>query len=110
MTSDADEEAACLMKWLKDNGAVTEKVQWPAGTTVDGVRGAVARKDIGTNEPMFAIPFKVMMAAPHASESREIGAMVQAEQSILVGDLTLAVSRTHVESLGSIKHYYLSFD
>jgi hypothetical protein len=92
MSSDAEEEAECLMHWLKANGAVTDKIQWPASSTVDGVRGAVAVTDISPYEPMFTIPFKVMMAAPHALASNEIGAMVRAEQSTLVGDLTLAVN------------------
>ena len=80
-----------LLHWLRANGAKFDKVQWPAVTTVDGIRGAIAKQNISSMEPMFEIPYKVMMGLPHALASREVGQVISAEEELLEGDLKLAL-------------------
>lgn len=57
---------------MKENGAIIDKVQWPATSTVDGVRGAVATTDIDPLVPMFEIPTKLMMSPVQALQSKEV--------------------------------------
>jgi hypothetical protein len=45
VSSDAER---CFHMWLERHGARFPKLEWPARSTVDGVRGVVCRADVET--------------------------------------------------------------
>lgn len=97
-----DEER--YLAWLKENGAVFPKIDWPCRTTVNSVRGAVALEDIAPNEKMIQIPRKLMMIPENCRASKKIG-HVFADYSIfrygVGGCELLAVFLMHERSIGN---------
>ena len=101
-----------LLAWLKQHGAEHEKVRppppprprsltllhlmmrplantlqidWPSTATVGGVRGAVAKEAIATNEHIMTIPRVLMMTPLAALESPELGPVFRDHGKIFVG-------------------------
>lgn len=86
--SEAD---ALFLNWLSSNGAEFPKIEWPSNETQSGIRGAVAKEDISTDEHMIKIPAKLMMGPPHACADPVYGEIFQQETDILSGDLLVTV-------------------
>jgi hypothetical protein len=70
-------EDKALIDWLIENGAIIDKVKWPATSSIDGIRGAVATTDIHPMDPMFEIPSKLMMGPPQALLSKEVTCLME---------------------------------
>jgi len=98
-----------FVKWLRDNGAKFPKIQWPARTTVDGVRGTIALEDIETGEIMLEIPQKLMMCEPVCKMSEKIGHVFR-DTSLFrfggVGSELVAVFLMHERLQGEKSFWY----
>lgn len=90
-SGDNSELVAQFYKWLKENGARFDKIEWPSSNTISGVRGAIALSKIETNETMIEIPKHLMMCPPTIFQDPLVGQKLQSSLDILQGDLLLAV-------------------
>lgn len=91
--------------WLLENGARFDKIDWPSNETIGGIRGAIARENISTNEVMLEIPHRLMMSEVHAFEDEEIGTLLKS-QSIVDGDLLLCLYVMHELRKGDKSFYW----
>lgn len=69
--------------WLQDNGALFPKIDWPSSITTSGIRGAVAKADIQSNENMIQIPIKLMISPLHIFDNEEIGPFLKESIELL---------------------------
>ncbi|GBG32761.1 Histone-lysine N-methyltransferase setd3 [Hondaea fermentalgiana] len=56
-----EEREFAFLQWLRENGAMIDKLEWPSRATTSGVRGTVALQDIESGEPMLEIPQKMII-------------------------------------------------
>jgi hypothetical protein len=61
-----DSKTELFLRWLDSNDVVYHKIDWPTYHTESGMRGAIARQDIATNEDILVIPHSIMMTPLHA--------------------------------------------
>ncbi len=94
--------------WLKENGAVYSKIEFPSNDTESGVRGAVAIEDIESNEVMLQIPIHLMMCPPVIFQDQDIGDLLRKNHDLLHGDLLLAVYIMH-EMLKKESSFYFPY-
>ena len=94
--------------WLKENGAVYSKIEFPSNETESGVRGAIANEDIESNEVMLQIPIHLMMCPPIIFQDRDIGDLLRKNHDLLHGDLLLAVYIMH-EMLKKESSFYFPY-
>ncbi|CAM9218240.1 unnamed protein product [Chrysoparadoxa australica] len=66
-----EEAERCFLSWLRGNGAELDNIAWPS--LFGGVRGAMATKDIGSQQPIISIPQKLMMTPAKARKLPDIG-------------------------------------
>ena len=74
--------------------------------TKSGSRGAVARKDICTNEYILQIPVKCMISPLHAFDDPVYGETLSQCKELLTGDTLLAVYIMIEMNKGSESFYY----
>lgn len=85
MTGDEDEmvaERGAFITWLLENGAKFDNIDWPSNQTASGIRGAIAREEILSNELMLEIPLRLMMCEVHAFEDEDIGIFLKDQVSV----------------------------
>ena len=104
----ADEQR--FLDWLRANGAVFPKIQWPARTTVANVRGTVALDDIAGGEKMLCIPSKLIMSPVTARNAKDIGHVFCSPESFKKfrsdGTYETVVFLMHEKLLGERSFWY----
>ena len=71
-----------LLSWLKENGCIWDKLQWPA-VFGDGLVGCRAIDDIQPLEAFMYVPTPIQMSVEHARAS-EIGGIFQNHDFLFV--------------------------
>lgn len=79
-----DPKIKAYLMWLKQNGAIFDKVDFPA--YFNGVCGARATADIEPREAFLFIPNKLIISVETARKS-EIGEVFQSHDSLFVGNI-----------------------
>ena len=97
-----------FLQWLRENGAIFPKINWPSNETISGIRGAVCTSDILTNEHMIQIPAHLMLSPPNAFSDAEIGSHLRDNSDMLSGDVLLTIYLMH-ELRKQEKSFYFPF-
>ena len=71
-----------LLSWLKENGCINDKIQWPA-VFGEGLVGSRAIDDIQPLEAFLYVPTKLQMSVEHARAS-EIGEIFKNHDTLFV--------------------------
>jgi hypothetical protein len=93
-------------EWVRKNGGSYPKIDWPVDDPSCGSRGALAREDIKSGEPMLSIPISLMMSPPNAYKDPVIGAILEENEDNLRDDLLLAVFIMYEVSKGAKSFWY----
>ena len=88
-----------VAQWLLANGATFPKIQWPARSTIGGVRGTVALEDIEVVPPLcivvaVPVPVRLCTIPPHGrARCAPTDQRVHAVHPLQAHDCTAHVSR-----------------
>lgn len=66
-----------FMTWLRDAGCDLEKVVWPARDEATGIRGVSARENVSSFEPLFRIPYKLIVSVDVIEKHEVLGPFVR---------------------------------
>lgn len=72
------------LKWGKENGAIFDKVDYPA--VFNGICGARAKEDIAPGEAFVFIPNKLIISVESARQS-EIGDIFKSHETLFVSNV-----------------------
>ena len=101
-----DEKDAAFLAWLEKEGARFPSIEWPSDKTESGIRGAVAKEDIETNQNMIEIPKHLIISPPIVYADKDIGSILEECADVIYGDLIPAVYLMHEKIKGKDSFYY----
>jgi len=93
-------------RWLHDNGGSYPSIDWPVNDPSCGSRGAIAKEDIPSGEPMLTVPINLMISPPNAFKDPIVGAILEENEDNLHDDLLLAVFIMYEVSKGPESFWY----
>jgi hypothetical protein len=93
------------IKWLNENGATFDAIEWPTVTPGTG-RGAVAKKNVSPGEAFLTVPSRLILDPPFCRRAPDIGPFLASHQMFAESDeTTLAVYLCH-ESLKGVHSFW----
>ena len=79
------QEIEAYIKWLKENGAVFNSIDWPHEFPNTG-RGAIATKNIQPNEPFLTIPSNLIIDPPLCRRAPDVGDFLSSHKIFVDND------------------------
>jgi histone-lysine N-methyltransferase SETD3 len=106
LEDDAASKERRFLKWLQDNGACMDALEWPRDTP-SGSRGVLTTRHVQSGESLLVIPEKLMMTPPQALQlGGGVGEAFAAHPRLMRGDNILAVYFMHECLRGKDSFYY----
>ena len=124
---------AAFNDWLKENGAIFDKVQYPAvfankgaqpttesgpnpptmGDAYDGIVGSIAKADIAPNDVICAIPVKMVLCPSRAKKDAQLAEILNSHADLFEANtlreffiLTVFVMHERAKGKDSFWHPY----